>query len=846
MNVKYLFIIAFFAFVSNLSFAQDSLQFIHYQNGRSVYTSSPDSSIYYFDLCAKRGYELKEDSITLTTIANCIHNIGFIYREVKNQIYQSLIFLDSAKVIYSRYEDKNLLLRSYFNIGESYYQLGDYNTAIDYYNEAVSFSDGRDPKLHSVALNNIGGIYLDKQEYTKALKYFNKSEAVDSANEQLFNIYLNKGHAYDGLGDYNKAIEFYEKAYKKTDEDNEKLFKVYNNLSVAYRKIGDYKIAQKYVRKGIKLNDSKSKSGRYNNLGDIFFNENQLDSALYYHKKAVITEAPEFEKLLKDTRIPDEEITHSGDKLDVLIYLSSFAHTLYKSKQKKEAHKVYQLCQKQINTILKYVSSPESKLELIQKSDELFNHAINVAYETGEYETAFIFSEQRKAVMLLDNLQQIDKQRYSDVPSELLDSLLILQRKIADKNCDRCKTQLSELKTSMRKYPKYEVFNTQDVDIAKIKSELVGDNSVLIEFFVGDDAIYVFKVHDTIDAHKVDRIELDTLIRGLDDVMSADMNRIRYKDYAIKIYNHVFAEFLKDVPEGIQLIIIPDGILYKTPFDALLVTEPQGYYYDLESMDYLIEHYPITYGYSANVLLQNNKSTSKSNDKSNTMLALAPEFLGGILPKLKENIAEAQESIKHFDGKVDDGTDKSTFLDQARIADYLLLATHASASVADNLKSKIFLSDQEYILMNDIQYEKFQAKMVVLSACETGKGKNEIGEGVLSFARGFAYAGVPSVTMNLWKTDDETSSKIIPRYFKYIKKGYSKPEALRKAKLDYIETEPNSSPNKWASLAHIGNPQATFNTCNFNLWWLIIVIILVASLWFLKNRRVFSATFFDF
>ncbi len=139
MNIKYLFIIGFFAFTS-MSFAQDSIQFVHYQNGRSVYGSSPDSSIYYFNLCAKRGYELKEDSITLTTISNCIHNIGFIYREVKNQIYQSLIFLDSAKVIYSRYGDKNLLSRSYFNIGESYYELGDYNTAIDYYNEAIKFS----------------------------------------------------------------------------------------------------------------------------------------------------------------------------------------------------------------------------------------------------------------------------------------------------------------------------------------------------------------------------------------------------------------------------------------------------------------------------------------------------------------------------------------------------------------------------------------------------------------------------------------------------------------------------------------------------------------------------------
>lgn len=833
MNTKHLFLIAFLTLISNLSIAQDSLQYVYYNEGKRFYNSYPDSSIYYFDLCIKRGYESKKDSATIITNSSCIHNTGLVLRNKKDKFYQSIMFLDSARIIRSRYSNKELLAKSYFNIGESYYRLGDYNTAIDYFNEAVKFSADVDSKVHSQALHNLGGIYLEKQNYVKALKCFDDSERVyERSNKQLIKTHVNKGYAYDDLKDYETAIKFYKKGLNICDKiDCGSLSEIYNNLSVSYRKTGNYIKAKEYIRKGITLNKGASiPNFFYNNLGDIFFDENQLDSALYYHKLALITEAPEFEKILEDTQIPKEEITHSGDKLAVLIYLSSFAHTLYKSKQKKKAHKVYQLCQRQINTILKYVSNPKSKLELIQRSDKLFNRAINLAYEIGDYEAAFIFSEQRKAVMLLDNLQQIDKQKYSGVPSELLDSLLTLQREANNKN----KTQLSDLKTQIRrKYPKYEVFNTQEVDIATIKSKLIGDKSVLIEFFVGEDAVYVFKVSDSdaIEAHKVDRAMLDTLLAGLDDEMNPGMNRKRYTEYATKIYDHTLSKILAHVADDTQLIIIPDGILYRTPFDALLVAEPQGKFYDLESMDYLIEHYPITYGYSANVLLQNNKSDIKSN--SNSMLALAPEFLGGSLPKLENNIIEAQEAIKYFDGKVDDGTDKSAFLNQAREVDCILFSTHASAD--DSLKGKIFLSEQEYILMNDIQYEPFQAQMVVLSACDTGRGKNEIGEGVFSFARSFAYAGVPSVTMNLWKADDEASSKIIPEYFKYIKKGYSKPEALRKAKLNYIKTESNNSPDMWASLAHIGNPQATFDTCNFS-WWLAIVVAFIALLWLLKSR----------
>lgn len=838
MTVRYLFVVTFLTFSISL-LAQTMSEY--YQKGIDNYGTSPDSSIYYFDLCAKKGYELKRDS---DTISSCIHNIGIVLRDKKNMIYQSIIFLDSARVIRLNYENRQeLVAKSYFNVGESYYLLGDYDAAIDYYKEAVKIAKNTDRTLHFKALKNLGGIYLNKQDYQEALRYFNECERLYQEDSQLSKIYINKGYAYDGLKDYEKAIKFYEKASDRCNNSCEDLSKIYNNLSISNRKMGNYAIAKKYIYRAIEAEGGNVMSDYDNNLGDIFFDENNFDSALYYHRKAIVKEEPKFEKLLLgEVQISDKGIIHSGDKLNVLIYLSSLAHTYYALGEKEKSHFIYRLCQTEINSILEDVANPESKLGLIQRSNELFDRAINVAYEIEDYRTAFTLSEQRKAVMLMDNLLQIDKQKYSGVPSKLLDSLLYLKKNSSDK------TELYEFENSIKKtYPKYAEVSQQSrrIDIDEIKRDLIGEKSVLIEFFISKNFIYVFKIDK--DGVEVERIEnqISNNIQKLNEIITnRNMRRTEYIDSARNIYETLLYNVLNDVASNTQLIIIPDGILYKTPFDALLVSDPDGDFFDLGSMDYLIEHYPITYGYSASVLLQNNKSNTKNNGKGNTMLALAPVFessddiiyCSDTLSPLALNISEAREAIKYFDGKMDDGTHKFSFLNQARNADYILFSTHAFASADDDSKNKIYLNKDSCLLMNDIQYEQFQAQMVVLSACETGKGRNEVGEGVLSFARSFAYAGVPSVTMNLWEADDETSSKIIPMYFKYIKKGYSKSEALRKAKLNYIKAKPNNTPYMWASLAHIGNPQPTFNTRDFNLWWLLIAVVILTLLWLLKNR----------
>lgn len=70
------------------------------------------------------------------------------------------------------------------------------------------------------------------------------------------------------------------------------------------------------------------------------------------------------------------------------------------------------------------------------------------------------------------------------------------------------------------------------------------------------------------------------------------------------------------------------------------------------------------------------------------------------------------------------------------------------------------------------------AELAVLSACETGYGKLERGEGIMSLARAFAYAGCLSIVMSHWLVDDRASAQLMDHFYRYLSEGLPKDEAL--------------------------------------------------------------------
>jgi len=104
---------------------------------------------------------------------------------------------------------------------------------------------------------------------------------------------------------------------------------------------------------------------------------------------------------------------------------------------------------------------------------------------------------------------------------------------------------------------------------------------------------------------------------------------------------------------------------------------------------------------------------------------------------------------------------------------------------------------------NNLYKLTLKAKLAVLSSCETGNGKFYHGEGVLSFARSFSYAGCPSIIMSCWKINDQSTSQQIITFYQKLLQKHSLNHSLNEAKTDYLKNadEIHSHPAYWASLA---------------------------------------------
>jgi CHAT domain-containing protein len=105
-----------------------------------------------------------------------------------------------------------------------------------------------------------------------------------------------------------------------------------------------------------------------------------------------------------------------------------------------------------------------------------------------------------------------------------------------------------------------------------------------------------------------------------------------------------------------------------------------------------------------------------------------------------------------------------------------------------------------YLRLHDIYNLNLPAELVVLSACETGLGKEFKGEGLIGLTRGFMYAGAARVMASLWKVEDEPTAKLMRHFYRHmLKDGLPPSAALRKAQVALWQDAEWRAPYFWAA-----------------------------------------------
>ena len=329
------------------------------------------------------------------------------------------------------------------------------------------------------------------------------------------------------------------------------------------------------------------------------------------------------------------------------------------------------------------------------------------------------------------------------------------------------------------------------------------------------------------------------------------------------LYRKLWKPFEAEI-ETKNVVIVPDGALYNLSFETLSSTIVTSFK-ELAETSLLAKHI-ISYNYSL-YLLDHEK---KSKIYENSYIAFAPEFNDlmkenyrmaisdsisvdkGYLKLLQQpfNVSLAKTYGNSFKGNyfLNEKSTEQVFKTEASEHKIIHIGTHAeSNNVSPELSRLIFAKDISNASEEDgslytyeIYNTSLNSNLAILTACETGKPSYQAGEGMISLAHAFNYAGSESILTSLWKIDERASAEIIELFYDNIKSGKPKDEALRLAKLDYIKTTDGRTlaPQFWAGLVLMGDTTPIDLSSNTNwLYWILAIGVLIFLGLFLKKRN---------
>lgn len=524
---------------------------------------------------------------------------------------------------------------------------------------------------------------------------------------------------------------------------------------------------------------------------------------------------------------------------------------------------------KTFNQLKKEFDSKLDKQFLAEKVYPVFHRMLKITYQSYEInpsnktlELAVNISEKNKDFLLLEALRSSNATEYGNIPQKLLDreaqyraEMTYLEKEQFDSNASdqtfsEALFQLKQdyyifLDTIKQNYPEYHNLKYGDspIDLKTIQKKLLASNEQLISFTMTHGFLYAICLNEKKETilkfpfSKKDQEDVRRFYRLLSKPSVNDLS----SEIALlgkRLYNKVLKEPLVGF-EGENITIIADDVLHYLPFDLLQNKE-----------GYLLEHKVVSYGNAISSLLALNGKQKSANQN---VLAFAPSFQGlnsksneRQFGKLLYNTAEVHGIDAFFASKIymNSTATLKNFISQAAKYNVIHLATHASANDEFPDYSYLAFSDVSntdsgnLLYIKDLYNTTLNADMVVLSACQTGIGKLQKGQGMMSLSKGFYYAGAKSLVTTLWKINDKSTVKLMEFFYENLSNGQSKKEALRQAKLSYLETTDDNllkHPYYWAAFVVSGDASAISE--NKSYWWAVgIGLLLIIPIGFFKKK----------
>jgi CHAT domain-containing protein/Tfp pilus assembly protein PilF len=787
------------------------------------------------------GMESSLKNTRRNTIAETYLALGQI-NAVTGRSAEALEFTRKALTIFTQSGDERGEMESYLNMANVFSDAGDIANARKSTNASLDIArrNGMGTSRHYQLL---ASMEMAEGEYENALRF--QGNALDDAKEfeiagQIVWATVGMGDIYARIGELILAEKYYRDAREVKDTLSVKAGSLDASLEL---RMGEIDKAGRYFSSEGSLTGRAISMYR---MAELMIVRNETDSAIAFleQSRKSFSETGNLQGL-SNTRlllgklyIDQEKPEQARLYLDSTIKSALFPETLWQAwyqtgrmyeflNRPDEAIDSYRRSIEIIEKIRGNLTIDEFKSAFFNNKREVYDHIINILLKNKRTVESFQFSEQARARAFYDILANKKIDFRGSLPGDLISQeqekrielqklYKLLQKsesgendqetsRMTDANIIRsalAKAQ-SDYEDLLRKIklnnPSYaEMVTAQPVKLEDLESEL-DEKTGVIAYWLSDKTLIAWLITRSGIKGISSEIENDTLSSVIEKVRKAiqSNNREESTTGLSSLYDLLISPFEKDIEKMEDIVIIPNGALHFLPFQALI--NGKG--------EYLVQNKNLIYAPSAGVyhICKSKKAMAGSRFLG---LALSDIPVGnkaglpGTDDEVRKILPLFRENSSAFGLQ---GTE--TFV-KSNIAgfNFIHFATHGSYNYAQPLYSCLYFppsaEDDGRLNVYEVFEMNLNAKLVTLSACETGLGNLSQGDEIVGLSRAFLFAGSSAVIVSLWAVADYPTALLMTNFYRYLK-DHPLQEALTLAQRDVIKVYPQ--PLYWSPFVLIGN-----------------------------------------
>ena len=740
-------------------------------------------------------------------------NLAYNQLEEKNNELIKEIGIESEKVLRANLlewfvsfnfsvNNEQELLASHQRL-ERFFLNNSKNKDVEYYYALGSFRVGR---------------YYQNKNVTKATFYFDKSEQNGDKNHRLYSI-ICKGFAFLSAKVYEKVPSIINKLEGFNDLNKFQELNLHEIAARYYAEANQIEQLIKHTNRGLTLLNANGK-----NMDVLNFRTEDFSPIIELKYPILLNQ---FALFLEQSK--DPILIKTANKL-FKIGLKQFDNRIDRKPSNTHFVNYDIIRQRNLKWLIESGASLDTKKDVLSQMERIENRAVlnRIAYNRS----------------LANNKTDLDS--LISVENTIREQITLLKQQqvktdsIMDQELFELKLKLKELKTKLvEKNPTIYGLNSYEFNLSSIT---LNDKTKIFKYLKTEDKLYRIVILNSSITIK----ELG-LYNQIENDVSAYLNKI--KDYSnnedtqtlsLKLHNTLIGN--EEILE--YTTIIADGILSYLPFELLS-----------KDNEYLIEKTAISYAQGLSYI---NPDLYSPKTYDENIALFAPSY-SNFVPTETElavrgepyDLVGATEEVSIINNIIgglvykNENASKSQFFNIPNNVAILHLAGHAFLNDSDPELSSIIFSDNEQdnkLFISELYGFKSNAELAVLSACNTGVGGYNNGESIVSLSQAFTYSGIPSTLSSLWNAPDNSTKEIMVSFYNNLSEGFSKSEALRNAKIEYLKQHKNSKLNHpfyWAGFVLYGNDAPIVLNKDFKIEYFIVfgIILLVLAGFMVWNKK---------